>query len=62
MQAIHRFFNEQGFYWVATPLIAASDTEGSGGDVLCFNLDLENLLVMTKVIYFSQDFFAKSLF
>ncbi|MEH8044128.1 OB-fold nucleic acid binding domain-containing protein, partial [Gallibacterium anatis] len=29
-QAIHRFFNEQGFYWVATPLITASDTEGAG--------------------------------
>lgn len=29
-QAIHRFFHEQGFYWVATPLITASDTEGAG--------------------------------
>ncbi|MDR8335283.1 asparagine--tRNA ligase, partial [Acinetobacter baumannii] len=25
-QALHRFFNEQGFFWVSTPLITASDT------------------------------------
>ncbi|MEN1368057.1 amino acid--tRNA ligase-related protein, partial [Pseudomonas aeruginosa] len=29
-QALHRFFNEQGFFWVSTPLITASDTEGAG--------------------------------
>ncbi|HHU9858816.1 TPA: amino acid--tRNA ligase-related protein, partial [Escherichia coli] len=28
-QALHRFFNEQGFFWVSTPLITASDTEGA---------------------------------
>lgn len=29
-QAIHRFFAERGFYWVHTPIITASDTEGAG--------------------------------
>jgi aspartyl/asparaginyl-tRNA synthetase len=29
-QALHRFFDEQGFFWVSTPLITASDTEGAG--------------------------------
>ena len=29
-QAIHRFFHEQGFFWVNTPIITASDAEGAG--------------------------------
>ncbi len=28
--AIHRFFQERGFYYVHTPLITASDCEGAG--------------------------------
>ncbi len=30
IQAIHRFFDENGFYWVNTPIITASDCEGAG--------------------------------
>ncbi|MBL9038710.1 MAG: asparagine--tRNA ligase, partial [Archangium sp.] len=29
-QAIHRFFHEEGFFWVNTPIITASDAEGAG--------------------------------
>src|SRR5579859_3104519 len=29
-QTIHRFFDEQGFFWVNTPIITASDAEGAG--------------------------------
>ena len=29
-QAIHRFFDENGFFWVNTPIITASDAEGAG--------------------------------
>lgn len=29
-QAIHRFFDEHGYYWIATPIITASDSEGAG--------------------------------
>jgi len=32
-QAIHRFFDENGFFWVNTPIITASDAEGPGGIV-----------------------------
>ncbi|MEA2973863.1 MAG: asparaginyl-tRNA synthetase [Actinomycetota bacterium] len=28
--AIHRFFDEQGFFWVHTPIITANDAEGAG--------------------------------
>ena len=29
-QAIHRFFDENGFFWVHTPIVTASDAEGAG--------------------------------
>ncbi len=48
-QAIHRFFHEQGFYWVATPLITASDTEGAGEMFRVSTLDLETCHAQTKV-------------
>ena len=32
-QAIHRFFDENGFFWVNTPIITASDAEGAGEHV-----------------------------
>ena len=62
-QAIHRFFNEQGFYWVATPLITASDTEGAGEMFRVSTLDLENLpRGEDGKVDFSQDFFGKESF
>lgn len=62
-QAIHRFFNEQGFYWVATPLITASDTEGAGEMFRVSTLDLTNLPKTEQgEIDFSQDFFGKEAF
>ena len=62
-QAIHRFFHEHGFYWVATPLITASDTEGAGEMFRVSTLDLENLPRTDKgAVDFSQDFFGKESF
>src|SRR5467141_152516 len=29
-QAIHQFFDQNGFFWVNTPIITASDAEGAG--------------------------------
>ncbi|WP_118879291.1 asparagine--tRNA ligase [Haemophilus haemolyticus] len=62
-QAINRFFHEQGFYWVATPLITASDTEGAGEMFRVSTLDLENLpRGENGKVDFSQDFFGKESF
>ncbi len=61
--AIHRFFQEQGFYWVATPLITASDTEGAGEMFRVSTLDLENLpRTEAGKVDFSEDFFGKESF
>lgn len=58
--AIHRFFQENGFYYLNTPLITASDCEGAGAMFQVTTLDLENLprTEEGKVDY-SADFFGK---
>ena len=62
-QAIHRFYHENGFFWVSTPLITASDTEGAGEMFRVSTLDLENLPRTDKgAVDFSQDFFGKEAF
>ncbi|EOC0875977.1 asparagine--tRNA ligase [Cronobacter malonaticus] len=62
-QALHRFFHEQGFFWVSTPLITASDTEGAGEMFRVSTLDLENLPRDAQgKIDFDKDFFGKEAF
>ena len=29
-QGVHKFFNDEGFYWAHTPILTASDCEGAG--------------------------------
>ena len=62
-QAIHRFYNEQGYIWVSTPLITASDTEGAGEMFRVSTLDLENLPRTDKgTVDYGEDFFGKESF
>jgi len=59
-QAVHRFFNEEGFFWVNTPLITASDTEGAGQMFRVSTLDVMNPpRTDTGKIDWSKDFFGK---
>ncbi|MEH0387967.1 asparagine--tRNA ligase [Vibrio mimicus] len=62
-QAIHRFYHEQGYFWVSAPLITASDAEGAGEMFRVSTLDMENLprTDAGKVDY-NQDFFGKETF
>jgi asparaginyl-tRNA synthetase len=62
-QAIHGFFNQNGFVWVNTPIITASDAEGAGAMFRVSTLDLANL-PRTKEgsIDFTQDFFGREAF
>ena len=58
--AIHRFFQEQGFVYVHTPIITGSDAEGAGEMFRVTTLDAERLLKSEgKTIDFSRDFFGK---
>ncbi len=60
-QAIHRFFAENNFVYVHTPIITASDCEGAGEMFRITTLDMENPPrdEEGKVDY-SKDFFGKS--
>ena len=62
-QALHRFFHENGYFWVSTPLITASDTEGAGEMFRVSTLDLENLPRTPQgTVDFNEDFFGKEAF
>lgn len=58
--AIHRFFQENGFIYVHTPIVTGSDCEGAGEMFKVTTLDLNNIpLAEDGCIDFSQDFFGK---
>jgi asparaginyl-tRNA synthetase len=62
-QAIHRYFDERGFYWINTPIITASDAEGAGDMFRVSTLDLANLPRTDRgEIDFNQEFFGRETF
>ncbi len=58
--AVHQFFQENGFVYVNTPLITASDCEGAGEQFQVTTLDLNNV-PKTKdgKVDYSKDFFGR---
>ncbi len=59
--AIHRFFNDKGFYYLHTPIITASDAEGAGAMFQVTTLNLGNVPKREDgSIDYSQDFFGKA--
>ncbi|MBD9436081.1 asparagine--tRNA ligase [Pseudoxanthomonas sp. PXM03] len=62
-QAAHRFFHQNGFYWISTPIVTTSDAEGAGQMFRVSTLDLANLpLGKDGAVDFSRDFFGKETF
>ncbi len=57
--AIHKYFNDRGFFYWHSPLITASDCEGAGEMFQVTTLDLENLPRIDGKIDYSQDFFGR---
>ncbi len=58
--AIHKFFNEKGFFYLNTPLITASDCEGAGAMFQVSTLDMDNPPRNEDgSIDYTQDFFGK---
>ncbi len=58
--AIHKFFNDKGFYNIHTPIITGSDAEGAGEMFRVTTLDLKNLPIKEDgSIDFREDFFGK---
>ncbi len=66
-RAIHSFFQRQGFLYVHTPILTASDCEGAGAMFGVTTLDLQNLPRKPEgpkagSIDYGQDFFGKPAF
>jgi asparaginyl-tRNA synthetase len=58
--AIHKYFNDNGFYYLHTPIITASDAEGAGSMFQVTTLDLNNLVKdASGKIDYSEDFFGR---
>lgn len=58
--AIHKYFNDRGFYYFHTPIITASDAEGAGSMFEVTTLDVNNP-PRTKEgkVDFKEDFFGR---
>ncbi|MBR0314457.1 MAG: asparagine--tRNA ligase [Bacteroidales bacterium] len=59
--AIHKYFNEHGFFYLHTPLITESDCEGAGEMFQVTTMDLKNIPINKETgdVDFSTDFFGK---
>jgi asparaginyl-tRNA synthetase len=58
--AIHKYFNDHGFYYMHTPIITGSDAEGAGEMFKVSSLDAKNPpLTKEGTVDFSKDFFGK---
>ena len=58
--AIHRFFQENGFLYVHTPIISTSDAEGAGDMFRVTTLPLDELAKRGEDVDYAEDFFGKS--
>jgi asparaginyl-tRNA synthetase len=59
-QAVHRFFDQHGFFWIHTPIITASDAEGAGQMFRVSTLDFANLpRTPDGKVDFDKDFFGR---
>jgi asparaginyl-tRNA synthetase len=58
--AVHKYFNDKGFFYIHTPIITASDAEGAGETFKVTTLDLKNPPISEDgKIDFKSDFFEK---
>ncbi len=62
-QAIHRYFHENGYFWINTPIITLSDAEGAGDMFRVSTLSMANPPRDDEGnIDFEQDFFGREAF
>lgn len=58
--AIHKYFNDKGFYYIHAPIITGSDAEGAGAMFRVTTLDVNNMPRTEEgKINWAEDFFGK---
>ncbi|MGE5424151.1 MAG: asparagine--tRNA ligase [Syntrophothermus sp.] len=57
--AIHKFFNDRGFYYLHSPIITGSDAEGAGAMFRVTTLDPNVPPMKDGKVDFTEDFFGK---
>jgi asparaginyl-tRNA synthetase len=58
--AIHKYFNDHGFYYLHTPIVTGSDAEGAGQMFRVTTLDAKNPpLLENGEVNYKEDFFGK---
>ena len=57
--SIHQFFQEEGFLYVHTPIITASDCEGAGEMFQVTTLNLQSPPLTESEVDYTQDFFDR---
>jgi asparaginyl-tRNA synthetase len=57
--AVHKFYQERGFYYIHTPIITSGDAEGAGEMFKVTTLDLKNLPFVDNKVDYTQDFFGE---
>ncbi len=59
--AIHKFFNDRGFYNIHSPILTGSDAEGAGEMFQVTTMELDNIPKTDEgKVDFSKDFFGKA--
>ncbi len=56
--AVHKFFQDRGFYYIHTPIISASDCEGAGDMFRVTTFELNKAPLKDGKIDFEEDFFG----
>ena len=56
--AIHRFFQDRGFFYIHTPILTASDCEGAGELFRVTTIDPQNPPLVDGNVDYGQDFFG----
>jgi asparaginyl-tRNA synthetase len=59
-RSIHDFFQEEGFLYIHTPIITASDCEGAGAMFRVTTLDLDTLAKQGPPVDYAADFFGRA--
>ncbi|MCK4672227.1 MAG: asparagine--tRNA ligase, partial [Candidatus Aegiribacteria sp.] len=60
--AIHRFFDENGFFYIHAPFITTSDAEGAGEAFQVTSMPLDNITLSDGMVDYSKDYFKRQVF